>query len=118
MARNATMGSIFLEFLTQSNDMSNRFIATEIDEIVKNDECAEMFDILIINALGHKCPICESTIDSAIGYIISRCHNEINSSNYDDTQKHLERQQSTDFYNQAAQNLKNHFRSVGLLYHC
>ncbi len=118
MAKEARMGSIFLEFLTQSNDMSNRFIAPEIDEIVKNDECAEMFDILVVNALGHKCPICESTIDTAISFIIGRCHNEINESDYDDDEKHIECQQCTDFYNQAAQNLKNHFNSAGLLYKC
>lgn len=118
MAKDARMGSIFLEFLTQSNNMSNRFMAPEIDEIVKNDECAEMFDVLIINALGHKCPICESTIDTAMNYIIDKCHNEINSSNYDDTEKHNERQQCTDFYTQAADNIKQHFASTGLLYKC
>ena len=30
-------------------------MAPEIDEIVKNEECADMFDILIVNALGYKC---------------------------------------------------------------
>ena len=118
MAKEARMGSIFLEFLTQSNDMSNRFIAPEIDEIVKNDEWAEMFDILVVNALGHKCPICESTIDTAMNFIIDKCHNEINLSECDDNEKHIERQQCTDFYNQAAQNLKNHFNSAGLQYKC
>ncbi len=118
MAKEARMGNIFLEFLTQSNDMKNRFMAPEIDEIVKNDECAEMFDILVINALGLKYPICESTIDTAISFIIGKCHKEINSSGYDDNEKTIERQQCSDFYNQAAKNLKSHFNSAGLLYKC
>ncbi|MBE6318919.1 MAG: hypothetical protein E7081_08110 [Bacteroidales bacterium] len=118
MAKNTGMGSVFVELLTKSNDMGNRFIAPEIDEIVKNDECAEMFDILVVNALGHKCPICESTIDTAIAFIIGRCHNEINESDYDDNEKLIERQQCTDFYNQAAQNLKQHFDESGLLHRC
>lgn len=118
MAKEARIGSMFLEFLTQSNNMNNRFMAPDIDEIVKNDECAEMFDILVINALGHKCPICESTIDTAIGYIINRCHKEIEASNYEDIEKLQERQQCTDFYSQAAKNLKQHFASTGLLHKC
>lgn len=118
MTKEFRIGSIFLEFLTKSNNMSNRFMAPEIDEIVTNEECAEMFDILVVNALGHKCPICESTIDSAIGYIISRCHKEIEASNYEATEKHSERQQCTDFYTQAANSLKQHFATTGLLHKC
>lgn len=118
MAKEARIGSIFLEFLTQSNSMSYRFIAPEIDEIVKNDECAEMFDILVINALGHKCPICESTIDSAMSFIINKCHKEIEASSYDDTEKSNECQQCTDFYTQAAHDIKQHFDKSGLLYKC
>lgn len=118
MVKENRMGSIFLEFLTKSDNMNNRFMAPEIDEIVKNEECAEMFDILVVNALGHKCPICESTIDTAIGYIISRCHKEIEASNYNEHEKQHESQQCTDFYTQAAQNLKQHFATTGLLHKC
>ena len=96
----------------------NMFMAPEIDEIVKNEECADMFDILIVNALGYKCPICESTIDSAMSFIIGKCHNEINTSNYDDNEKHHECQQCTEFYTQASNDLKRHFDSSGLLYKC
>lgn len=118
MAKEARIGSIFLEFLTKSNNMSNRFMAPEIDEIVKNEECAEMFDILVVNALGHKCPICESTIDTAMSFIIGKCHREIDASTYSDTQKLQERQQCTQFYTQAATSIKNHFASTGLLHKC
>ncbi len=118
MAKEARMGSIFLEFLTQSNNMSNRFMAPDIDEIIKDEHCSEMFDILIINALGHKCPICESTIDSAMSFIIGKCHREINSSDYDDNEKSHECQNCSDFYTQAAQSIKHHFDLAGLLHHC
>ena len=118
MAKEVRMGSIFLECLTKSNNMSNRFMAPEIDEIVKNEECADMFDILIVNALGYKCPICESTIDSAMSFIIGKCHNEINTSNYDDNEKHHECQQCTEFYTQASNDIKRYFDSSGLLYKC
>lgn len=118
MAKNATMGSVFVEMLSGSNNMNNRFMAPYIDEIIKDEHCSEMFDILVINALGHKCPICESTIDSAISYIISRCHKQIEESNYESAEKHQERQQCTDFYTQAAQNLKQHFATTGLLHKC
>lgn len=118
MAKNATMGSVFVEMLTGSNDMNNRFMAPDIDEIVTDVHCSEMFDILIINALGYKCPICESTIDSAISFIISKCHKEIKSSNYDDSEKSDECQQCSVFYIQAANDLKQHFLSLGLLNKC
>ena len=118
MAKNATMGSVFVEMLTGSNDMNNRFMAPDIDEIVTDEHCSEMFDILIINALGYKCPICESTIDSAISFIISKCHKEIKSSNYDDYEKSSECLQCSAFYTQAAHDLKQHFMSIGLLHKC
>lgn len=118
MAKNATMGSVFVEILTGSNDMNNRFMAPDIDEIVTNEHCSEMFDILVINAMGYKCPICESTIDSAMSFIINKCHKEIEASNYDDTEKNNECQQCINFYTQAAQNLKQHFASTGLLHKC
>lgn len=118
MATDAKMGSILLELLTASNDISNRFLAPDINEIVSNENCAEMFDILVINALGHKCPIAESTIDSAMNFIIGKCHNEINTSDCDDHEKHRERQHCTLFYTQAGQSLKQHFDKWGLLHRC
>ena len=118
MSKTTTMGSVFVEFLTNSNKMSNRWMAPEIDEIINTKECAEMFDILLINALGEKCPICESTIDSAIEYILGRCHKEIEASDYDENEKLQEFRQCADFYTQAATSLKEHFATIGLLHKC
>ena len=118
MAKNVTMGSVFIEMLTGSNNMTNRFMAPDIDDIITDEHCSEMFDIFVINALGYKCPICESTIDSAINFIIDKCHNEIELSSYNDTEKIEERKQCSEFYSQAAQSIKHRFASAGLLHHC
>ena len=118
MAKNATMGSIFVEILSGSNNMNNRFMAPDINEIIKDEHCSEMFDIFVINAMGYKCPICESTIDSAINFIISKCHKEIDLSSYNDDEKNDERQQCSAFYNQAANDIKQHFIKEGLLHKC
>lgn len=118
MAKNTTMGSILVEMLVGSNNMNNRFMAPDIDEIIKNEHCSEMFDILVINAMGYKCPICESTIDSAMKFIITKCHNEIESSTYDDDEKNDERLHCSAFYSQAANDIKQRFIKEGLLHKC
>ena len=116
MTKNSSMGSVLIDLLSSSNNTKDRFMAPVMNEIVSSVECAEMFDIIVINALGYKCPICESVIDSAMNFIISKCHHEINSSSDNETIKVVECENCNSFYSQLATEIKHRFASDGLLH--
>lgn len=115
MKKKKSIGSVFIELLSDRNDEITQQAALHVDDIVKSDVCAELFDILVINALGYKCPINETTIDNAVEYILSQKCKEIDASSFSETVRNYEKQQWSDFYILVGSGMKNRFKASGLL---
>lgn len=112
MRKAMTMGGILLEMISDNRDEEFK---GRIDDIVKNPDCAELFDVIVINAMGYDCPIGAATIDRAIGCIIGKRILEIEASKICDNDKIYEKHQWTDFLNLSGDSIKSRFRSRGLL---
>ncbi len=113
MRQAKSIGSIFADILSSSNNDINAIGG--IIEIIASNDCAELFDILVINSLGYKCPINESTIDNAVKHIIERKCIEIDRSQYTQADKEYEKKQWSDFYIIAGSGIKQRFETSGLL---
>ncbi len=118
MRKTKSMGSIFVDLLSGSNDKTTQNAAMHVDDIIKDDVCAELFDVLVINALGYRCPINASTIDDAVRHIINRKFDEIDHSSFSEADRAYEKQQWSDFYIIVGDGMKNRFRNSGLLNEC
>lgn len=115
MKKAKSMGSIFIEMLSDRDDDVTKQAALNVDDVMKSDVCAELFDILVINALGYRCPINESTIDNAIEYILCKKCQEIDASSFSESARNYEKQQWSDFYILVGTGMKTRFKLSGLL---
>lgn len=109
------MGSIFIDLLSDAKDATSLLAKNQVNEIINTNACSELFDVLVINALGCRCPIAESSIDNAINYIITLKCNEIDNNAYNECDRIHEIQQWNDFYTLVGNNMKSRFRQSGLL---
>lgn len=109
------MGSIFIEMLSSVQDETSLLAKDQVNDIINANACSELFDVLVINSLGCRCPISESSIDNAINYIITLKCNEIDNNAYNEGDRIYEIQQWNDFYTLVGNNMKSRFRQSGLL---
>lgn len=109
MKKTKSMGSIFVDMLSECSDEATKSVIEHVNDMVKSDVCAELFDLLVINALGYKCPITASTIDNAVDYIIGKKCSEIDASPFSEEDREYEKQQWCDFYLLVGSDMKKRF---------
>ncbi len=90
--RQQTLTDIFLEVLSEKSNPDMQDAIARIKVTLKIPECAELFNIILINAMGCKSIIKKDTVDRAIDCAIDRNKLEIDKSNLYETEKERQKQ--------------------------
>lgn len=90
--KQTTLTDIFLEVLSQNSSPDMQAAIAQIKISLKIPECAELFNIILINTMGYKSIIKKNTIDRAIDCVIDKNKLAIDKSNLDETEKEQQKQ--------------------------
>ena len=87
-----TLGEIFLDLLEKNSNDQMRQTIQKTRIIIKSPDCAELFNVILVNTLGCFTQISEEKVDNAIAVIIEKnelaIDNDFNISNEEkETQK-------------------------------
>lgn len=87
-----TLADIFLEVLSKNSDSETQDIVRQIKIILKIPECAEFFNVVLINAMGYKSNISKDTVDRAIDCVIDKNKLEIDRTDLNKNEKEQQKQ--------------------------
>lgn len=87
-----TLTDIFLEILSQNSDPDMQAVIAQIKITLKIPECAELFNIILINAMGYKSMIKKDTVDRAIDCVIDKNKLAIDRTNLNEAEKEQQKQ--------------------------
>ncbi len=90
--KQTTLTDIFLEVLSQNSNPDMQAVIARTKISLKIPECAELFDIILINAMGYKSVIKKDTVNRAIDCVIDKNKLAIDKSSLDKTEKEQQKQ--------------------------
>lgn len=90
--KQTTLTDIFLEILSQNSNPDMQAAIAQIKITLKIPECAELFNITLINAIGYKCTIKKDTVGRAIDCLIDKNKLEIDKSDLNEAEKEQQKQ--------------------------
>lgn len=87
-----TLTDIFLEVLSRNSDPDMRAAIAQIKITLKIPECAELFNIILINAIGYKSIIRKDIIDRAMDCAIDKNKLKIDRTDLNEIEKKQQKQ--------------------------
>lgn len=90
--RQTTLTDIFLDILSRNNNPDMQDVVTRIKMTLKISECAELFNVILINAIGKKSNISKDTVDRAIDFVINKNKLEIDRTDLNKNEKEQQKQ--------------------------
>lgn len=85
--RQQTLTDIFLEVLSEKSNPDMQDAIARIKVTLKIPECAELFNVVLINALGYKSNISRNTVECAIDCVINKNKLEIDKTDQNEAEK-------------------------------
>ena len=113
--RKITLGDIFLDVLSKSDDEGTKLAAERIKAAIKSPDISELLNICVVNALGFRAKIKSKTVDNAIDGIISFVHAKIECSNLSAENKEREKESQKFISKALGGALKDHLKATGQL---
>lgn len=111
-----TLGDLFLDILEKNANDNTRQIIQQTRIFMTFPDYAELFNVLLINALGYYTQIEERKVDNAITFIIKQNELHIDSlSNISKEEKNSQIQMMTTFYLTGKELLKNQLSKYNIL---
>ena len=86
-SRQLTLTDIFLEVLSRYSTPCMQAAIARIKITLKTPECAKLFDIILIRALGYKSSIDKDTVDRAFDCLIEKNKSDIDRTDLNEIEK-------------------------------
>lgn len=111
-----TLGDLFLDILEKNANDNTRHFIQETRILMTNFDYAELFTVILINALGYYAQISESKVDNAITFMVKK--NELSIDAIPDItteEKYARKQIMNTFFCICKQQLKEYLRFYNVL---
>jgi len=71
MQSNRVLSDLFLDIMEKNSNAQQRIYINNIRACLNMPACAELFNVMLVNALGVRTPVSENTVRSAVTALIS-----------------------------------------------
>ena len=116
ITKSTTLGELFLDILEQNANDNTRHLIQETRILMTSPDYAELFTVILFNALGYYAQISESKVDNAITFMIKKNELSIDAiPNITIDEKNTRKQIMNTFLGICKQQLKEYLRYYNIL---